>query len=102
MVLHKVVGETEKALASIFREARRKAPSLVILDQLDAIAPKRSHESSGFVYDRMLSVLLTEIDGVTEGHDEVSSSNTTPPKPVIVLAAVRHPSLLDPAILRPG
>ncbi|MGQ4891158.1 MAG: CDC48 family AAA ATPase [Candidatus Njordarchaeia archaeon] len=90
-VLSKWVGESEKAIREIFRRARTYAPAVIFFDEIDAIAPRRG---AGFgdthVTERIVSQLLTEMDGLEELHD------------VVVIAATNRPDLLDPALLRPG
>lgn len=88
-LLSKWLGESEKAVQTLFKRARSVAPSLIFFDEIDAFACKRGESSSG-VNDRVLSQLLTEIDGVHGG------------KQVIVIAATNRPDLLDNALLRPG
>lgn len=91
----KFVGESEKAVASVFKKARSAAPSIIFFDEIDAMATKRgANESTGGsnVTDRVLTQLLTEMDGVSTRFDQ----------PVVVIAATNRPDLLDPALLRPG
>ncbi|GEM06903.1 ribosome biogenesis factor recycling AAA family ATPase [Rhodotorula toruloides] len=88
-VFNKYVGESERAIREIFRKARAAAPSIVFLDEIDALAPARgSDESSGPTGDRVLMSLLTEMDGIEELNG------------VVVLAATNRPD--DPALMRPG
>lgn len=86
----KYVGESERALEQVFVQARRSVPCVVFLDEIDALAPRRDHTSGGHVGDRVLSTLLSQLDGVT------------PLSGVTVLAATNRPDQLDPALLRPG
>ena len=90
-ILSKWVGESEKAIREIFRKARTYAPAVVFFDEIDAIAPARG---IGFgdsrVTERIVSQLLTEMDGIQDLHD------------VVVIAATNRPDLIDPALLRPG
>jgi len=90
-LLSMYVGESERGLRDIFRKARQAAPCIVFFDEIDALASVRSRggEDSG-VGGRVLSQLLTELDGIEEL------------KGVLVLAATNRPDLLDPALLRPG
>mmetsp|Transcript_6271 Transcript_6271/g.8750 ORF Transcript_6271/g.8750 Transcript_6271/m.8750 type:complete len:699 (+) Transcript_6271:561-2657(+) len=88
-LLSKWLGESEKAIQSLFRKARAAAPSIIFFDEIDALAGKRGDSSSG-VSDRVLSQLLTELDGI---HGL---------KQVIVVAATNRPDLLDAALIRPG
>jgi transitional endoplasmic reticulum ATPase len=90
-VLSKWVGESEKAVREVFRKARMAAPAVIFFDEIDALVPRRGmgYGDSG-VTERVISQLLTEIDGIATLED------------VVVLAATNRPDLLDPAILRPG
>ena len=90
-LLSMYVGESERGLRDVFRKARQAAPSIIFFDEIDALASARSHggNDSG-VGARVLSQLLTELDGIEEL------------KGVFVLAATNRPDLLDPALLRPG
>lgn len=90
-VLSKWVGESERAIREIFRKARTYAPAVVFFDEMDAIAPHRGMGiGDSRVTERIVSQLLTEMDGIQELHD------------VVVIAATNRPDLLDPALLRPG
>ena len=90
-LLSMYVGESERSLREIFRKARQAAPCIIFFDEIDALASARSsgREDSG-VGGRVLSQLLTELDGIEELRG------------VLVLAATNRPDLLDPALLRPG
>jgi len=91
-LLSKWLGESERALASLFRRARLASPSVIFFDELDAIAQKRG-SSGGSGGDRLLSQLLTELDGVSS--DGRSSR-------VVIVGATNRPDILDPALTRPG
>ena len=84
----KFVGDSEKAIRKIFAKARSAAPSIVFIDELDALAIERGSGNS--VADRVLTTLLTEMDGVEHSKD------------VIVVAATNRPDMIDKAFLRPG
>ena len=86
----KWVGESEKAVKEVFRKARAAAPSIVFFDEVDSIATSRSAASSDRVSQRVLSQLLSELDGL----------HTL--RGVVTLAATNRPDLLDAALLRPG
>jgi transitional endoplasmic reticulum ATPase len=89
--LSKWVGESEKAIRETFRKARSAAPCIIFLDEIDAIAPVRgSHSGDSQVTERMISQLLTEMDGL--------ESLTG----VYLIAATNRPDILDPALLRAG
>ncbi len=89
-ILSKWVGESEKAIRETFRKARQAAPSIVFLDELDAICPRRSVSADSHVTERMVTQLLTELDGLEELKD------------VVVIAATNRPDIIDTALLRPG
>ena len=88
-IIHKFYGESEARLREIFEEASRKAPSIIFIDEIDAIAPKRA-EVLGDVEKRVVAQLLALMDGI------VSRGN------VIVIGATNIPELIDPALRRPG
>ncbi len=89
-VFNKYVGESEKAIRELFKKAKQVAPSIVFLDEIDSIAPKRGHGSDSGVTDRVVNQLLTEMDGL-EGLEGV-----------VVIAATNRPDILDTGIIRPG
>lgn len=90
-VFSKWVGESEKAIREVFRKARMAAPSIIFFDEIDSLVPRRGlgYSDSG-VTERVISQLLTEMDGIItlEG--------------VVVIAATNRPDIVDPAVLRPG
>jgi transitional endoplasmic reticulum ATPase len=88
-LVSKYVGESEERLREVFREAEENAPSIIFIDEIDAIAPKRE-EVSGEVERRMVSQLLTLMDGLKKRGE------------VIVIAATNRPNAIDPALRRPG
>ena len=89
-LLSKYVGESERAVREVFRKARQVSPCIVFFDELDALCPRRSEGNSTRVSERVVSQMLSEIDGVEELPD------------VCVLAATNRPDMIDPALLRPG
>ncbi len=89
-LMDKWVGSSEKAVRELFRRARDSAPSLVFLDEVDALAPRRGQSIDSGVTDRVVAALLTELDGID------------PLRDVVVLGATNRPELIDPALLRPG
>ncbi|OBK93490.1 ATPase [Mycobacterium asiaticum] len=89
-LMDKWVGSSEKAVRELFRRARDSAPSLVFLDEVDALAPRRGQSFDSGVTDRVVAALLTELDGID------------PLRDVVVLGATNRPDLIDPALLRPG
>ncbi len=88
-VVSKFVGEAEERLRTIFAEAEENAPSIIFIDELDAIAPKRE-EVVGEVERRIVSQLLTLMDGLKSRGQ------------VVVIAATNRPNSIDPALRRPG
>ncbi len=88
--LSKWVGESEKAVREVFRKARQAAPCVVFIDEIDAVAPMRGRDLGTHVTERVVSQILTEMDGLEELHN------------VTVIAATNRPDILDPALLRPG
>ena len=99
-LLSKWLGESERALASLFRRARMASPAIIFFDEMDAIASKRGSGASASS-SRMLSQLLTELDGVTSGGGTTKGRGKPHPR-VIVVGATNRPDLLDPALARPG
>ena len=87
----KWVGESEKAIREVFRKGRTAAPAIIFFDELDAIVPRRGlgYADSG-ASERVISQLLTEIDGIETLQN------------VLVIAATNRPDMLDPAVMRPG
>jgi len=90
-VFSKWVGESEKAIREVFRKARMSAPAVIFFDEFDSLIPRRGlgYGDSG-VSERVISQLLTEMDGVLRLED------------VVVMAATNRPDIVDPAVLRPG
>ncbi|MBI3967092.1 MAG: ATP-dependent zinc metalloprotease FtsH, partial [Chloroflexi bacterium] len=84
------VGESERAVREVFKKARQAAPCIIFLDELDALAPRRGAGGGSQVTERVVSQLLTELDGIEEL------------KGVVVLGATNRLELVDPALLRPG
>lgn len=89
-LLNKWVGESERAVRELFRRARQAAPTLIFMDEVDAIAPPRGQGTDGGTTDRVVASLLTELDGVEALNN------------VFVIGATNRPDLVDPAMLRPG
>ncbi len=81
---------SERAVREVFRKARQAAPCVVFLDEIDSIAPARGAGYDTHVTERVVSQLLTELDGIEELKD------------VVVIAATNRPDIVDPALLRPG
>ena len=90
-LISKWVGESERGIREIFRRARQAAPCVIFFDEIDSIAPTRGMETGGGGgTERLVSQLLTELDGISELHG------------VVVLGATNRPDMVDPALLRPG
>jgi transitional endoplasmic reticulum ATPase len=89
-VLSKWVGESEKAMREIFKKAKQTTPSIVFLDELDAIAPRRGISTESHVTERLVNQMLTSIDGLE------------PLEGVVVIAATNRPDMIDPGLLRTG
>jgi transitional endoplasmic reticulum ATPase len=90
-VFSKWVGESEKAIREVFRKARMAAPAVIFLDEMDSLAPRRGAGfSDSGVSERVISQLLTEMDGIVTLQD------------IVVIAATNRPDMVDPAVLRPG
>jgi len=88
-IMNKYYGETEARLRDIFKEAKERSPSIIFIDEIDAIAPKRE-EAYGDVEKRVVAQLLALMDGLTDRGN------------VIVLGATNRPDSVDPALRRPG
>ncbi len=90
-LLSKWVGESEKAIREVFRKAKMASPCIIFFDEFDSIAPSRGRvtNDSG-VTEKVLSQLLTELDGLESKRD------------IVVIAATNRPDILDPALIRPG
>jgi transitional endoplasmic reticulum ATPase len=89
-LLSKWVGESEKHVREMFRKARQVAPCVIFFDEIDSLVPRRGGIGDSHVTERVVSQLLTELDGMEELKD------------VVVIAATNRPDLIDPALLRPG
>jgi len=89
-LLSKWVGESEKGVREVFRKARQASPCVIFFDELDAIAPRRGSEGDAHVTERVISQMLTEMDGLEDL------------KGVVVIGATNRPDIIDEALLRPG
>ncbi|QLC32675.1 CDC48 family AAA ATPase [Halarchaeum sp. CBA1220] len=90
-LLNKYVGESEKGVREVFEKARSNAPTVVFFDEIDSIAGQRGrNQSDSGVGERVVSQLLTELDGIEDLED------------VVVVATTNRPDLIDSALLRPG
>lgn len=88
-IMNKLYGESESRLRSVFQEAQRRAPSIIFIDELDALAPKRS-ETDGELERRIVGQLLALMDGIASRGQ------------VLLIGATNQPNSLDPALRRPG
>ncbi|KAF2724938.1 AAA-domain-containing protein [Polychaeton citri CBS 116435] len=94
-LLNMYIGESEANVRRVFQRARDARPCVVFFDELDSVAPKRGNQGdSGGVMDRIVSQLLAELDGMSDG--EAGGGG------VFVIGATNRPDLLDQALLRPG
>lgn len=89
-LLSKWVGESEKGIREVFKKAKQASPCIIFFDEIDAIAPTRGASADSHVTERVISQLLTELDGIEEL------------KGVVVLAASNRLDIIDPALLRAG
>ncbi len=89
-IMSKWVGESERHIREIFKRAKQVAPTIIFLDEMDAIAPRRGLEVGTRVHENIVSQILTEMSGLEELHN------------VVVIAATNRPDILDQAVLRPG
>ncbi len=89
-VMSKWYGESEGLIAGLFEEARARSPCILFLDEIDAIAKRRDFYSTDDVTPRVLSIMLSEMDGMDEAEG------------IIIVATTNMPNLVDPALMRPG
>ena len=83
------MGESERAIRSLFIRAKNSSPCIIFFDELDALVPKRSNENNNSS-ERVVNQLLTEMDGLEDR------------KQIFIIAATNRPDIIDPAMLRPG
>ena len=88
--LSKWVGESERAVREVFRKARQAAPCIIFFDEIETITPTRGGMVDSHVTERVISQILTELDGLEELHG------------VMIIAATNRPDIIDAALLRPG
>lgn len=86
----KYVGQSEKAIRKLFQRAKQAAPVIIFFDEIDAIAPSRGNSATNNVSDRVLTQMLTEMDGVEKLEN------------VVIVAATNRPDIIDKALIRPG
>lgn len=88
--LSKWVGESERAVREVFRKAKQAAPCIIFFDEIETITPTRGGMVDSHVTERVISQILTELDGLEELHG------------VMIIAATNRPDIIDAALLRPG
>jgi len=84
------VGESERGVREVFKKAKQTAPTIILFDEIDAIAPRRGTYAGSHVTETVVNQILTEMDGIE------SLEN------VIVIGATNRPDMVDPSLLRPG
>ncbi len=89
-VMSKWYGESENRVADLLRTARERAPCILFMDEIDAVAKRRDMYTADDVTPRLLSILLSEMDGIDKSAG------------VIVVGSTNKPDLIDPALMRPG
>ncbi|CDO72261.1 hypothetical protein BN946_scf184970.g113 [Trametes cinnabarina] len=89
-------GETEARIRDVFAEARSRSPCIIVLDEVDAICPRREDGPGGEVEKRVVAQLLTLMDGMEEAGKDGSQGK------VVVVATTNRPNAIDPALRRPG
>lgn len=89
-LLSKWVGESERGVREVFRKAQQAAPCIIFFDEVDSIVPPRGRDLGTNVTERVVSQILTELDGLDALKD------------VVVIAATNRPDMVDPALMRPG
>ena len=88
--MSKWVGESEKAIRELFKKAKQVSPTIVFLDEIDSIAPRRGAYAGSHVTESVVNQILTSIDGLESMEG------------VIIIGATNRPDILDPSLLRPG
>lgn len=96
-IVGKYMGESEAAIRKIFKQAREKQPSIIFIDEIDSLAPKRNSADSG--EGRIVSTLITELDNLAVGCDGSAGEGGAQ---VVVVAATNRPNVVDEALRRPG
>lgn len=89
-------GETESRIRDVFTEARARSPCIIVLDEVDAICPRREEGPGGEVEKRVVAQLLTLMDGMEETGKDGSEGK------VVIVATTNRPNAIDPALRRPG
>ncbi|XP_026463941.1 spermatogenesis-associated protein 5-like protein 1 isoform X2 [Ctenocephalides felis] len=96
------VGVAEVTLTSLFQQARQNAPSIIFIDEIDAIFGNRSSDNHNEVQNRLLSGLLMEMDGISNKLDSMIGCEVVQSPGIFIIAATNRPEALDSALLRPG
>ena len=89
-IFSKWVGESEKAVREVFKKARQTAPCIIFFDEIESLAPRRGANADSHVAERVVNMILTEMDGLQDTPD------------IVVIGATNRPDILDTALLRPG
>lgn len=89
-VMSKWVGQSEKAVRNIFKKAKQIAPTIILLDELDSIAPRRDMGNDSHATERVVNQLLTSMDDINPGEQ------------IVIMATTNRPDIIDPALLRSG
>jgi SpoVK/Ycf46/Vps4 family AAA+-type ATPase len=98
------VGSAEKLIVKLFNQARMSSPAMIFFDEIDALVGNRTGAGStpNPVQQRILSTLLTEMDGIGIAAQSAFVTNTTVSNHILVIAATNRPDLIDNALMRPG
>jgi hypothetical protein len=97
-------GETEEKLRGVWEEAKRRSPCVLVIDEIDALCPKRE-EGGGEVEKRVVAQLLTLMDGMGSGgkrDDGDDGDDDEEEERIVVIGATNRPNAMDPALRRPG
>ncbi|WWC90625.1 uncharacterized protein L201_005561 [Kwoniella dendrophila CBS 6074] len=93
-------GETEERLRGVFNEAKKRSPCIIVLDEVDALCPRRDNSESGEVEKRVVATLLTLMDGMINNNNKEEEEGEE--ERIFVVAATNRPNSIDPALRRPG
>jgi SpoVK/Ycf46/Vps4 family AAA+-type ATPase len=98
------VGNAEKLIVKLFNQARMSSPAIIFLDEIDALVGNRTGSGSRAnpVQQRILSTLLTEMDGIGIAAQSAFVTNTSLSNHILVIAATNRPDMIDSALMRPG
>ncbi|KAK9324242.1 P-loop containing nucleoside triphosphate hydrolase protein [Lipomyces orientalis] len=101
-VLGRYLGDTEAALRKVFEEAKMFSPSVILIDELDALAPRRDGDAAGETETRIVATLLTLFDSLAPVSADSGESENNRHARVVVVAATNRIASVDPALRRPG